>query len=299
MRGAPATPSAPPARSRPGPTYGRRQGIVPPTRWAGQHEGEIGVAIGQLVEGSHEAGEVLARFGGAHGEDETRRTGGEERFHEGPRCARRDGGKGWHSRRDHPNAVRMGAKGLHHLAGDEGRVRVHPRASPQRPPYELGIGQRGLVAELRVVQWREVVHGGHHPGPLGRRHDEIRPVHHVDACPTNHSTGGREPRLHIACNGRAGIGRRTGTTVAGRRASIPRRLRQLTAKARTSRSARVPRAWRAPLQKAPIPVGTPSRGVASRATRSGAPVASPTLMGWSCAAPMEPCTPPPEPRGSG
>jgi hypothetical protein len=47
--------------------------------------------------------------------------------------------------------------------------------------YEPGVGQRGGVAELGMVQGGEIVHRDHLGRPPCRRHDEIRPVHDVDA----------------------------------------------------------------------------------------------------------------------
>ena len=96
--------------------------------------------------------------------------------------------------------------------------------------------------------------------------------------PTNHSTGGREPRRHSACRGRAGIGRRTATTVAGSLASIPRRLRQLMAKARTSRSERLPRASSAPRRRRQPRSADP--GAVWRRAPPG--VATPSQFSCSC-----------------
>ncbi len=85
-------------------------------------------------------------------------------------------------------------------------------------------------------------------------------------CPTNHSSGGSRPWRQAACSGRAGIGRCLVVTPGGTRSSMPRRRRQLTAKALTSSSARRDSAPRAPSQNRPTPVGWPSSGVASKAT---------------------------------
>ena len=78
----------------------------------------------------------------------------------------------------------------------------------------------------------------------------------------------------MACRGRAGMGRCADATPGGR-CDVMARRRQLTAKARTSRSSRSLSACRAPRQKTPTPVGWPSSGVASRATRSAGAVAGP------------------------
>ena len=79
---------------------------------------------------------------------------------------------------------------------------MHPRATAQRPPYELGVGQCGRVAEFGMVQRREVVHRGHHGRALGRRHDEVGPVHHVDA--SDEPLHGRQGTTTPQCVQRAG-----------------------------------------------------------------------------------------------
>ncbi len=97
--------------------------------------------------------------------------------------------------------------------------------------------------------------------------------------PTNASTGGTSVWAQATRSGRAGMARCAVDTPAGTSASMPRRRRQLTAKARTESSGRRSRPLSAPAQKAPTPVGRPSNAVASRATARGRPAASSPVCG--------------------
>jgi hypothetical protein len=65
-------------------------------------------------------------------------------------------------------------------------------------------------------------------------------------------------------------------TPGGTNVAMPRRRRQLTAKADTSTSGKADRPPSAPAQNAPTPVGRPSNGVASNPTdrRPGSEVAA-------------------------
>ena len=74
---------------------------------------------------------------------------------------------------------------------------------PRRPGREPGgsnpVGERRLVAQLRVVQGGEVVHGDHRRGATRRRHKKFVPCT-TSVAPANHSTGGpsRRPTMRAA-----------------------------------------------------------------------------------------------------
>ena len=98
----------------------------------------------------------------------------------------------------------------------------------QGPADQLRVGEGRRVAQLGVVQRREVVHRDHGGGPAGRWDHEVRAVHDVG--------GADEPlerrasrRAHRAWRGRAGMGRWRARDSVRQLASISRRRRQLTA----------------------------------------------------------------------
>ena len=150
-------------------------GVGTPAVGAGEDEGQVGPVGGDVVEGADEAGEVLARLGGADGEDVTGRPGRPVPVGRAGvgRRERRDAGV------DGAHAVRIGAEPLDDLAGDEGRRRVHPRAVAQRAADEIRVGERRPVAQLGKADGRQVVDGHHPGGPSGRRDDEVRAVDDV------------------------------------------------------------------------------------------------------------------------
>ncbi len=77
----------------------------------------------------------------------------------------------------HPTGI--GPERLDDLTGHESRVGVDPRPATQGAPDQVRVGERRLVAQLGMVQRGQIVHRDHGGGPAGRRHDEVRPVHHV------------------------------------------------------------------------------------------------------------------------
>ena len=83
---------------------------------------------------------------------------------------------------------------------------MDPGAPPQRPADQPRVGQRRLVAQLGVVERREVVHRDDRGGTARRRHDEVRPVHDVGGADEPLERRRVATRPHSACSGRAGIG---------------------------------------------------------------------------------------------
>ena len=73
----------------------------------------------------------------------------------------------------------VGPERVDHLPGDEGGVGVHPGPPPQRASDQPGVGQRRLVAQLGVMERREVVHRDDRGGAPRGRHHEVRTVHDV------------------------------------------------------------------------------------------------------------------------
>ena len=130
-----------------------------------------------------------------------------------------------------------------------------------------GVGQRRLVAELGMVQRREVVHRDHGGGATGRRHHEVGPVHDVG--------GADEPLQRWHVPSRPQRVQRAGRhgPLAGRDAVGQLCLDQPAAAPADGVGPHVdvrgaaPGRARAPWQNAPTPVGSPSSGVASSATR--------------------------------
>ena len=98
----------------------------------------------------------------------------------------------------------------------------------ERPADQPRIGQRGGIAQLGVVQRREVVHRDDGGGTQRRRHDEVGAVDDVDRADEPLDRG-RSARAQSACSGRAGMARWWAATPAGRRPASNRRRRQLTA----------------------------------------------------------------------
>ena len=108
--------------------------VLSPPLGTGQDQGHIAVTRRRHGEGAHEAGQVLARLRRPDGQDVAGGAGGEQ----APPAARpprpRHGGEIGHPRSDGADADGVGPEGLHHLAGHELGIGVHPRTAGQGPP---------------------------------------------------------------------------------------------------------------------------------------------------------------------
>ena len=145
------------------PAAGGRRGdgdsepVFVPARRPRQHEGDVAVAERHLAECPHQPRQVLARFGRPDGQAVA---AGPRRQQPGPKAGtfglgdgRQLGDAGAHHA--HPGGI--GPERLDHLAPDEGRIGMDPGAPAEGAADQPRVGQGRLVAELWVVEGREVV----------------------------------------------------------------------------------------------------------------------------------------------
>ena len=82
---------------------------------------------------------------------------------------------------DGSHPCRVDAELSHYLGSHELGRGVHPCPGIHRPPNELRVGQGGRIAQFRKPGNRQVVDRDYPCRPPGRRHHEVRSVHHVDS----------------------------------------------------------------------------------------------------------------------
>ena len=221
---------------------------------------------GHLPEGAHQSRQVLARLGGPDGEAVPPARRGQQPAERAGDLGARDRWEIRDAGRHDPHVGGIGPERLDDLAGDERRVGVDPRAAPEGAADQPGIGQGRRVAQLGMMERGEVVHRDDGRGVAGGRNHEVRAVHHVGAAdePLHRRDVGAPPQ-RVQRPGRHGplvhgdTRRKKGLDQV---APAPAHGVCPDVDARALRQRR-----ELPRQKAPMPVGRPSSGVASSATR--------------------------------
>jgi len=162
---------------------------------------QTGITFGKRAKGPYERRQIFPRFHGPHGQHVLAHPIGQQRAP--GNCVARPiprpvgiAGRP-HARVDHPDPVRAGTKGCHHLLCDRTRVGMHPCPPPQGLPDQFGIGTGRGQAHLGEPQRGQVVNRHDRSRPPSWRDHEVGAVY--DIGPANEELRGWEgpvrPRL--------------------------------------------------------------------------------------------------------